>query len=241
MKDYPILQGEWKTPAGNPARMSYRGDTNDWSVCTSIFTADEYRLPRDISGVAFDLGAHIGAATVALALDNPRLRVVAVEPVPDNVRLLVENVNANGIRERVTVIPGAIAGPGEAEVRVWWGRQGTVSLDHHTFIGTNSVAYDRGGSGDPVETTVRGYSLPALLAAIGAEEVDFVKTDAEGAEHAFFCDPEWNRRVAVIRGEWDAVRGMDRAAFAALFLPTHDIEFSGPEAGPGGFSAVRRC
>ena len=255
--DYREKQSTWTTPGGRQAVMHWRANTNDWNAITSIMgwgpggqgPHDEYTLPRGKSGVMMDLGAHVGSAAVAMALDNPQARIVAVEPVPSNAALVRKSVQANGLGDRIVVVEAAITDLDEEPVTIWFGRTGTESLEHHAFIGSNSLMYDEGGGGSPQEVVVPGVSLPSLMELMGCGDVTYIKADAEGAEHRFFDDPTWTQKVQEICMEWDALiakkgrfagRTMVRPEYRELFAATHDVEFWGPDGGPGHLRAVRR-
>jgi FkbM family methyltransferase len=68
------------------------------------------------SGSTFvDVGAHIGTSTVSALAHHGFERAVAIEPDPDNVRLLRANLALNGLDERATVVPAAVSSaPGTA-------------------------------------------------------------------------------------------------------------------------------
>jgi FkbM family methyltransferase len=233
------------TPRGQAARCRYRTDTSDWNTLYSALNEDEYGLrPLTLTGLALDIGAHIGAVTLGLALDNPDLRVIAVEPVPDNARLLRENVVLNGLKDRVTVIEGAA---GRGEVTVWYGYRGSETAEHHAFIGNSSLAYDHGGENEHDEISYWGWTLSALLdlgvdfayIAPDAASLALVKIDNEGGEYDFLADPAVSRCERIV-GEWHNVRGHVQTDIASLLGATHVVTFSGPVGGPGGFLAVRR-
>ncbi len=176
---------------GVTVEMTIRPDTNDDNVCRSILMEDEYRLPRDLEGVAVDVGAHIGAATVALLILNPGLRVVAIEPVPDNVELLRANTARFG--DRVEIIEGA-AGKQPTHV-IRYGYTGDESASVHRFIGNQHMP-----PGTPFRAArVPGVSLSALVEQYGP--IAFLKIDCEGCEHDFLDDPAIGE-VALIHGEW---------------------------------------
>ena len=223
----------FRTPRGNPATMHYRTDSSDWNTLYSALTEDEYGLrSRHLTGRALDIGAHIGGVAIGLAIDNPDLIVVAVEPVPDNARLLRLNVAANGLTDRVTVIEGAA---GHGAVTVWYGYRGSETAEHHAFIGNSSLAYDHGGANEHESVTYDGWAL----ADLADSDVALLKIDNEGGEFDFLTDPAI-ARCAVIVGEWHNVRGHVQGDIATLLGATHDVTFSGPVGGPGGFLAVRR-
>lgn len=216
------------TPRGRPVSMWLRDGTNDFNTLYSCLTEDEYGLRElHLSGAALDIGAYLGGVTVALAVDNPDLRVTAIEPVPGNVELLRLNVDLNRIADRVKIIEGA-AGDG-SEVNIRYGYSGSELALHHAFVGNMSLLEEPGP--DNPHTLQRMKSLP--LGGIG--DFSFVKIDCEGCE--------WDldlSRVPHIRGEWHPVRGHTQSDFLERLIDTHEVTFTGPLEGPGGFVAVWR-
>lgn len=230
---YELREHGFRTPHGRTARMTYRADTNDYNTLYASLDDDEYRLPSGLTGTAADIGGYLGSVGIALALDNSGLRVVIVEPVPPNCELIRRNIEANGLGDRVTLIEGA-AGKGGESVEVWYGYTGSVSLEHHAFVGNSTLAYDE----LPVAhqtATYKAIGLSALVKDYGP--LSFLKIDTEGAEWAFLATDL--SKVDTIAGEWHPVRGHTQDDMAALLVKTHNATFTGPEAGPGGFLAVR--
>ncbi len=228
-----LITGDFKTPQGRPAPMLYRQGTSDYNTLNACMTEDEYGFAgRKVSGVAVDIGAHLGGVAVGLALDNPDLRVIAVEAVPPNAELLRQNVAQNGLQDRVTVIEGAV-GNGDP-VSIHYGYTGSESAVHHAFIGNAGI-----GGDDYTETAAYSQSvtLTSLLAEAGS--IDLIKIDCEGGEFGFLENPSVGQ-VPVILGEWHAIVGKGLADLLTLLEPTHTVTLSGPEAGPGGFVAVAK-
>ena len=222
---YTVTHGTFRTPRGRSVTMAYREDTNDYNTLRSCLDEDEYGLKElTLSGTALDIGAYIGGVTVALATDNPELHVVAVEAVPPNVDLLRQNVERNGLSERVT-IRHAAAGKGSTAI-IRWGFAGNEVADHHAFVG-NAVM--------PEATLVEHESeeLPVVkLADLVAEHgpIAFAKVDCEGCEYDFLTGPALSQ-VALIRGE---------EHHGPLSLPGHTVTYTQPNT-PRGFEAVRRA
>lgn len=162
---------------GTTVDVAVRPDTNDHNVAYSILVEDEYHIPTDLTGVAVDVGAHIGAATVALAELNPDLRVVAIEPLAENFELLERNTARYG--ERVTRLQAAAGSNG----RIRYGYSGTESAAVHRFIGNQSMP-----EGTPYsEVDAPTVSLSEIVAEHGP--ITFLKIDCEGCEYSFLDDP----------------------------------------------------
>lgn len=243
MISYPPLLTTWTTPNGHPVAFELRAETNDWNTVNSCLgDNDEYALRgRPITGWALDIGAHIGSVAVAIAVDNPASRVLAVEPVPDNVRLIRINAARNGVADRVLALEGSVGPPGVTRSEIRYGYRGNPSIEHHAFIGNTSLAYDTGGEAPHEARDVETLGIAVLLDRYGIAEPAYTKIDCEGGEWPFLRAPLSHlRRLPYIRGEWHNVRGHVQSDLAELLARTHDVEFTGPVEGPGGFVAVRR-
>jgi FkbM family methyltransferase len=232
---YEVRQGVFRTPGGRPAEMYYREDTSDWNTLNSCMTEDEYELANESpTGLAIDIGAHIGGVGIGLALDHPGLRVVMVEPVPSNAALIRDNINLNAMNARCTLIE-APAGDG-GDLVVSFGYSGTELATHHAFIGNASLVKDDRGEAPHEEVRMRSYTLEELS---HGEPVDLLKIDCEGGEWDTLRGPAL-ARCAVIVGEWHPVKGHTQGDMLARLGKTHTVVFTGPQGGPGGFRAVRR-
>ena len=238
MARYDVAPAIFRTPKGVPVRVFLRDETNDWNTAYSALNEDEYRLAgRDLSGLALDIGGHIGTVTLALAVDNPTLRVIVLEPIPENLVLLRDNLAANAVADRVTVVEGMAGKSGRGQIR--YAFKGNETALHHAYIGNSTLAVPEG---DHTIIDVPSYSLGDL---IGDQEVTALKIDAEGGEYAFLGSSlDSLAQCALIYGEWhpNAPEGNNRTQgdILTLLSPTHEVTFSGPIGGPGGFVAVRR-
>ena len=156
-----------------------------------------------------DIGANIGYyALMEHHLVGPSGRIVAVEPSPDNTKLLERNVALNGC-DNITVFQGAVSDVNEVR---------TFHLSNfsnlHTFhtdgINTNHL------SGRTVEVQTR--TVPEVMNGFGRP--DLIRMDVEGHE------------VEVINGMLDAVEGGDMSPI--ILFETHRTRY-GPDhdmAGP---------
>jgi FkbM family methyltransferase len=232
---------QFRTPKGRDVEMTIRDGTNDWNTLNACMSEDEYGL-RDWSGTgwALDIGGYLGGVGIGLALDNPDLRVLIVEPVPDNIRLIKANIERNNVGDRVTLIEGAIGDGGP--VSVWHGYQGTPEGEHHRFVGNSSLAYDHGGELRHEETVYDSLTLGDLLSTYPPGNdpgFSLVKIDCEGGEWAFL-DDVLVANCDVILGEAHSVRGKKGKDIADLLGATHDVTIIGDGEATCEFRAVLR-
>lgn len=233
------------SPKGRPLTFDVRVDTNDAALVHGILGEDEYGLAGlpAITGWILDIGAHIGIVTLALAVDNPGARVVAVEAIPDNADLLARNVERNGLTDRVAVISAGAGAPGEATVPVTYGwdhvdGQPDGYVRDGRFIGNIFAA-----NASTITEDRPGISLSDILERFGIDRVALLKIDCEGCEYAFLRDPAVDRIDQII-GEWHGgpygVSYTERSQMGEvhrLLDATHVVERYGEQA---LFRAVHR-
>jgi FkbM family methyltransferase len=131
-----------------------------WQV-RDILCDDSYGIGRlPAAPRVLDLGANVGVFSVCLRWLRPAASVLAVEPDPDNLRLLRENTASLG-PERFRILDAAVGGrPGEALL-------GGNTSDGRRILQDGDVA-------------VNMVPLADLL----REPVDLLKMDIEGSEVA---------------------------------------------------------
>lgn len=239
-----------QTPNGRPFTMLGRGDTSDNAVAVGVLLEDEYHLcGRSFSGWAIDIGAYTGAISVALALDNPGLRVVAIEPGPENVGIIAENVARNGVAARVMIECAAATMPGMPymtlpyryrSVGIEGGKAGPIVPPSYV----EGIRYMAGifnyadGEMDADEIVVPGVSLGELLDRYGIDRLALLKIDCEGCEWRFLTDPAVERADYII-GEYHHEPAIGN--LTELLGATHEIHRLRIDAPDFGiFEAVRR-
>jgi FkbM family methyltransferase len=181
-----LLYGRTSTMAGISCPIDVDGltlwyDTDEPSNTIRGLAAGGYEQPiADLFATVLrpgmtvlDVGAHIGYFTLVAATHvGPTGRVWSFEPDPANRASLERNVDANGMADRVTVVPlAAAAAMGESALY-------RVSGD----TGSSTLYPSSGAFGEPI--AVRTTSLDAWAKANGWPSVDLVKIDTEGAEGA---------------------------------------------------------
>jgi len=167
----------------NGKRFFLRGRSVDFSVLNSIIGKGEYDIdPGFVPEIIVDAGANTGASTLYFRMRFPEARIIAVEPEISNFRLLCRNMEAY---PGVKCINAAI-----------WFRDGWLSLrnpsaDHYAY------QFDEIAGSD---TNVRSIALSTLMADAGAETIDILKMDIEGAEYQILShgNYEWLRRVRML-------------------------------------------
>lgn len=211
---------EWQTPFGHTAKFFIReGDTNDHAVIDGILDENEYGITNTYHGWGVDVGAHIGGWTIAAALDNPNLYVIALEAVYENVLMLQRNVALNGLEKRVKVLYRA-ASSANHDVRIKYGFRGSEDARLHRYIGDQRM--DDGV--DFEIQVVKGLRLTRLLRML-REPIRIMKLDCESCEFQFLRPPEKTAMIEEIVGEYHGPLLREQ-------LPHHDFEeFGTPDLG----------
>jgi len=115
-----------------------------------------------------DVGANIGSVCIPAVASGQFDRAIAIEPHPENVRLLRTNIALNGLTEKIDVVASAVAdGPGKlmlSQSTDNWG-------DHRTWAGAENR----------VEIEVPCITLDSLDLA-GERRHPLIWMDIQGAE-----------------------------------------------------------
>ena len=152
-------------PAGERVRVTAKHRYLAWNR----YEYDAFRADIKPGDVVLDLGANIGAYSVLFARwTGDAGHVFAFEPAPESRRALIDMLEANGVADRVSVLPSAIsASSGRASFRANGSDGGNRLIDG-----------DRAGSHTVETTTVDEFCRQMQLVPA------FMKVDVEGAELA---------------------------------------------------------
>jgi FkbM family methyltransferase len=144
----------------------------DFKVINETWIENVYRIHQGQffgGGVFIDVGANIGAVSLFVDSfnkdreDNSKIKVYAVEPEPNNLYLLSQNIE-NNPTENITIVNNAI-----------WHEEKMVSISNR---GGNSSLVDT----DEDKSEVLAITLETLFSTYNIKEVDVMKIDIEGAE-----------------------------------------------------------
>jgi FkbM family methyltransferase len=232
---YDVAPAWFRTPGGRSALVYVREGTNDWNTANSCLTEDEYGTAGlTFSGDFLDIGGYLGTVSLAVLLDHPDTRAIIVEPLPENIDRIVQNLAVNGLTARARVVAGLV---GFGETTVNYAFRDDENALHHAFVGNSGLITDQNRPHRSVTYSASRYR------DLAPDGVAFCKIDCEGGEWGFFEDPDV-QTIPLIVGEIHPVSLPDgttgsRARLERL-LPTHDITYPGPEATDWGFRAVRR-
>ncbi|CAE7305326.1 unnamed protein product [Symbiodinium sp. CCMP2456] len=153
------------------------------------------RQEEDMLGIegatTVDVGANLGFRSIYLAARMQR-SVLAIEANPLIYRLLLWNIRANNVTDRVWPINAALSGDGSGRCDPSSGLLvDCVTLRVDVDIAKSHRSGFAGGScGKGVACfRVPAWSLGNLLEALGIQEVDHLKLNCEGCEYHVLSDP----------------------------------------------------
>jgi len=168
---------------GKPIIGYHRNETSDLNTLLSCIMHDEYGIQKlDIQDgdVIIDVGAHIGAFTLALYALGVKLGVYCYEPIPENYNILFKNLEDNDLQDFGYCWQKAVVGKKRDHLRIYYGDDSFDGLAHK-FIGTHVD--------NPPETWKRGYvdaeaiTLEQIFKENKIAQCKVLKMDCEGTEY----------------------------------------------------------
>jgi FkbM family methyltransferase len=148
----------------------------DAFVHSEVFENQYYRLPlRFPPATILDLGANIGLSTICFARCYPKSRIACVEPVPENLRLLIRNLRDNAVE--ADVIAAAIDA-----------KDGVVAMEY----GAADYGHKIAAASTSLSLEVASISVPSIQRRLGWGRIGLVKIDIEGHESVLLSQTcEW--------------------------------------------------
>jgi FkbM family methyltransferase len=171
----------------NPADLTVKFRIgSDYLTVRYGYTCDLYLLEEvylqkiydgDYHGsVVIDVGGYIGETALFFAQRGAR-RVFCVEPAPDNLRLLEQNISQSSFKDKIVIIRAAILDK-DGSIEFYMNSMeplGNHVANYHYFMKSHTRS--------DLKCEVQAMSFQSLLEYTGLEEVDVVKLDCEGSEY----------------------------------------------------------
>ena len=214
-----VPHARWKATSlhlgGVPKPVWIRPGTSDWRVLHQVFAGNEYdsgsdaheaavagfyedALARSEVPVIVDCGANVGLASIWYAVRFPRAQIIAVEPEPENFRILA--MNARNYQNIMPVQGGISDRPTRASL---------------TNAGSDPWAWETQENDEDGEVMM--VTVQDLLAKVPNAQPLIVKIDIEGAERELFrSNLHWTRDTPLIVFESHDRRFAWRGTFHAI-------------------------
>jgi len=205
---YELAEYDVSTIWGKTAKMLYRTDTNGRMVIDAIMVYDEYKAKEFLyrgGDIFIDLGSHISAHGILMAILNSTFRVYSVEAVKENYVIGVKNMLVNCLENQMKMYNMAISDKDGGIQKIHL----SDNVTHH-FIGSS---IDDWSGNREVET----LSLNKLFEENKISHCRVLKVDVEGMETKAFANFKYFDRVDYVIGEFHPSRGVDRKKFFGFF------------------------
>jgi FkbM family methyltransferase len=175
-------------PVGRINVIVRANDGSDAFIFSEVFDHRYYDFPLPFTPqTIMDLGANIGFTSIYFARKYPSAKIACVEPMPQNVQLLSQNLEMNNVQ--ANIFPAAVAiGDGRICMEI-------AKVDYgHKVAG---ITYGKSLKGEKIK--VDAISVSSLLQQLNWKRIDLLKIDIEGYEGILLkenCD--WLYRVDAV-------------------------------------------
>lgn len=155
-----------------------RSQSSDIMTFAEVIMSREYapvieliqKKGHELPKLIIDAGANIGLSTVFFKTYFPNARVICIEPDPENVALLQQNLHENNFYDCDVIQAGL------------WHQDCQLALSHDFRDGlpwSIRVVEQEGGK-------IQGLSIASLLERCQGERIGILKVDIEGSEFELF-------------------------------------------------------
>lgn len=138
------------------------------------FIVDSLEKLKIVPKVIVDLGANAGEISLFLAKHYPNSKIIMVEPSPENLHILKDNLKINSsLTPNITLVEKAVSDK-KGKITFFEGLRSESSLIKPSNFDTSSKR------GKKIQVSSEPFD--SILKLNNIDEVDFVKIDIEGAE-----------------------------------------------------------
>jgi FkbM family methyltransferase len=202
-----LIQKEWDGPNGVHANFVFRPDTADENTINATFKEDEYHFvnfPPAPGEWMIDAGGYVGSTALLYAKLFPSARVICIEPLPENLEIIENNVRRNGLQDRITILPLALSGVDGEIVKIFY-RDDSLVGKIHRFVGSAYMNYHETVSDE--FAAVKSVSLNKIIDVYKIPSIRLLKMDIEGSENAALqgMTIETLQKIQTIVGEYHNV------------------------------------
>jgi FkbM family methyltransferase len=164
--------------------LKYSYDTNDPSgkgCVQEIVHNDEYKLFKytNITDTIIDIGGNHGLVTCILAIQNPKARIIVLEPIPSLVDIIYNNIKINDITN-VVVINKALGDGNDVKLTVSNSYSGASS----TIVDNTSSFSDKYNGFSQLD--VKSTQFDKLIDSYEIKNIELLKIDCEGGEYYLY-------------------------------------------------------
>jgi FkbM family methyltransferase len=162
----------WLNESRYPVEL--RKGTSDFEVFRDIFLSRQYRsLCKGDPRTLIDAGANIGLTSLYFLHRYPKVRVIALEPDPENYEVAKQNLQP--FKHRCELLNAAL-----------WSHDTTLAVQRGKFRDGRHWASQVTPACNDSKVVVPAYSVPTLMSRYRIETLDILKIDIEGAERIVF-------------------------------------------------------
>lgn len=156
------------------------------------FYIDDGKSDRQVRTI-IDCGANIGTQVARFRFHHPDAQILAIEPHPGNFELLEQSFLSD---DHVSCMKKAIW-PTPQKLKIFHKKGTTPDTSVNFFEGFQVAEGDGGREAGGEEVDIEGITLNECMENLGWDEIDILKIDIEGAEHALFKEPDvaWLSKV----------------------------------------------
>lgn len=192
-----------------------RSKTSDRSIFNEIFLRKGYRFSLDHSPqTIIDAGANIGLFSVLMASLYPQANIIAIEPDPENFRMLEKNTK---MYPKIKLLNYGL-----------WSKNTWLEIQEGNFDKSGVMVQEAGAH---TSSSLKAVSIPQIMSDFNLKNIDLIKIDIEGSEkEVFSLDSEhWlpKTKILIIELHDRIIPGCSKIFFEKLSNYNFNVEIIG--------------